>query len=139
MTSPIIEPAGGAVPEPDAIRRQRAIFRQALRDYLQASTSLGWNAVQRARGRCLDEFLELGFLLHGGARCALCGVNVRHRKSVTAFPKQGRAKDYSSLCVRCLVAETAVSRYVIQRVGPILYEHHAPAPCRISFRSRQAA
>jgi hypothetical protein len=141
MNSPIIgpDPAGGGSSEPDGVCRQRERFHEALRDYLGASAAHGWNAVQRARGRYLDEFLELSFQLHGGTPCALCGVTVRHAKTVTAFHKAGGAKDYSCLCVRCLVAETAVSHYVLQRVGPILYEHHAPAPCRVSWRSRDVA
>jgi hypothetical protein len=142
MNSPIIEPfpAGGGASEPDTVRRQRERFHQALYDYLQAETAThDWDGVQRARTRYLDEYLELEFCLRGAAHCALCGVTVRHGKSVTAFHKEGGCVDYSCLCVRCLVAETAVSRYVLQRVGPILYEHHAPAQCRISWRSRHAA
>lgn len=143
MNSPIIEPdPGGEVfsAEPGAVRRQRERFHRALQDYLHAEAAThDRDAVQRARARYLDEYLELEFHLRGAARCALCGVTVRHAKSVTAFHKEGGCMDYSCLCVRCLVAETAVSRYVLQRVGPILYEHHAPAQCRISWRSRHAA
>ena len=143
MNSPIIEPdpAGDASSaEPGSVQRQRERFHRALQDYLHAEAGTHErDAVQRARARYLDEYLELEFRLRGAAHCALCGVTVRHAKSVTVFHKEGGWTDHSCLCVRCLVAETSVSRYVLQRVGPILYEHHAPAQCRISWRSRHAA
>jgi hypothetical protein len=143
MNSPIIEatPAGEALPpEPEAVRQQRQRFHRALQDYLHAEAGThDWDAVARARARYLEEFLELEFHLRGAARCGLCGVTVRYGKAVTAFHKKGGAVDYSCLCVRCLVAETAISRYVLQRVGPILYEYHAPTRCRLSWRTRHAA
>ena len=136
MLPPLIEPAAGCPSaEAAAVCRQRERFRQALLDYLHASTARDWDRIRRVRAHLLDEYLELGFLLHGGARCALCSVTVRHPKAVTAFRRDGTCADYPCLCVRCLVGEAAVSRHTLERVGPTLYEYYPPAPCQMSWRS----
>lgn len=140
MYSPTIEvaPAGGDPAESESVRQQRRTFQEALTAYLRASNTRDWEAIQRARARYLDEFLELEFQRHGATRCVLCGATVRHPKSVTAFRKEGGCVDYSCLCVRCLVAEQSISRHVLQRVGPILYEHYAPSPCSLAWRRNAA-
>ena len=140
---PLIEPdpVGGATAtaESDAVHQQRDVFRQAMRDYLATAGQGGYDEVRRARSRVLDEYLELEFLLHGGTRCALCAMAVRHPKSVTAVDRDGGSANYPCLCLRCLMATAAESRSVIQRVGPVLYEYYSPSPCRISWRQRGTA
>lgn len=140
---PLVEPnpacGASSAAGPDTIRRQRDLFRQAMRDYLALAAHGDWEEVRRARSRVLDEYLELAFLRRGGAHCALCGAAVRHPRSVTAYLRQGGCEDYLCLCLRCLVAVRAESRTVIQRVGPVLYEYCPPAAFRLSWRRARAA
>ncbi|HXZ29401.1 MAG TPA: hypothetical protein VEG08_15505 [Terriglobales bacterium] len=139
---PLIEPTpvcgGPFAAGPDAIHRQRDLFRQAMRDYLAVAAHGDWEEVRRARSRLLDEYLELAFLRRGGSRCSLCGASVRHPRRVTAFRRQGGCEDYLCLCLRCLVAVRADSRCLVERVGPVLYEYCPPAACRLSWRRAAA-
>jgi hypothetical protein len=140
---PLVEPnpaPGGPFPAgPDAIHRQRDLFRQAMRDYLAVAAHGDWSELRRARSRLLDEYQELVFLRRGGSRCSLCGAAVRHPRAVSVIGRQGACQDYSCLCLRCLVAVRADSRRVIERVGPVVYEYSSPFACRLSWRRPRLA
>ncbi|HUK88327.1 MAG TPA: hypothetical protein VLT85_11730, partial [Terriglobales bacterium] len=121
------------------VRRQRERFRAAIRAYLASAAQGDWEEMRRARARFLEEYLELAFRLRGGGRCTQCGAAVRHPKPVTAFLRAGGDAHFPCLCLRCLLALTAVSCGVVESVGPVLYEYCPPAACRLSWRRRAAA
>jgi len=100
------------------------IYARALQEYLETLAEGG--ALPRRRKRdLLLSYAELRYKIAGGSRCAVCNAPVRHIVPVFVECKDGTEARYPCLCTRCLEAEKAVARRVVQRIGEASIEYVA--------------
>ena len=99
-----------------------AIFARALQEYLEALAKSDEPPARRRR-TLLFSYAELQYKIHRGSRCAVCQTPVRHVIPVCVERMSGMEVKYPCLCTRCLEAEKAVSRKVVQRIGEAMVEH----------------
>lgn len=99
-----------------------AIYARAWQEYLEALAERE-DLPSRRRRTLLRSYAELQYKLRGGSRCAVCNTPVRHVVPVYVERGNGVQIRYPCLCTRCLEAEKAVAKKVVQRIGEASIEH----------------